>query len=158
MNEANRKLRKNAVLIARILERLNVTVLTAEHDYLGQLYETFFRYTGGNTIGQYFTPRHITRMMVDVCEASSSDVVLDVACGTGGFFVAYMDRLVKEEHLSRAQMVEVIQKRVVGFESEPNTAALCAANMILRGDGSTRITQADSLTLKDFPIGQAPSL
>ena len=155
VNEANRKLRKNAVLIARILERLNVTVLTAEHDYLGQLYETFFRYTGGNTIGQYFTPRHITRMMVDVCEASSSDVVLDVACGTGGFFVAYMDRLVKEEHLSRAQMVEVIQKRVVGFESEPNTAALCAANMILRGDGSTRITQADSLTLKDFPIGQA---
>ena len=95
VDEANAKLRRNAVRIARILELLNVTVLTAEHDYLGQLYETFFRYTGGNTIGQYFTPRHITRMMIDVCEASSNDVVMDVACGTGGFFVAYMDRLVK---------------------------------------------------------------
>lgn len=155
VDEANRKLRRNAVRIARILERLNVTVLTAEHDYLGQLYETFFRYTGGNTIGQYFTPRHITRMMVNLCEASSSDVVLDVACGTGGFFVAYMDRLVKEEHLSRGQMVEVIQEHIIGFESEPNTAALCAANMILRGDGSTRIRQADSLTLRDFPKEQA---
>lgn len=155
VDEANSKLQRNSIVIARILERLNVTVLTAEHDYLGQLYETFFRYTGGNTIGQYFTPRHITRMMVDVCEASSSDVVLDVACGTGGFFVAFMDRLVKEGNLSRTAMVDIIQKQILGFESEPNTAALCAANMILRGDGSTRIRQADSLTLKDFPIGEA---
>ena len=155
VDEANLKLRNNVAIIARILERLNVTVLTAEHDYLGQLYETFFRYTGRNTIGQYFTPRHITRLMVDACEASSTDVVLDVACGTGGFFVAYMDRLVKNEHLSRTAMVDVIQKQILGFESEPNTAALCTANMILRGDGATRIRQANSLTLKEFPTGQA---
>ena len=155
VDEANIKLRANTIRIAEILERLNVTVLTAEHDYLGQLYETFFWYTGGNTIGQYFTPRHVTRMMVDICEASSNDVILDVACGTGGFFVAYMDRLVKEEHLLRTAMVEVVQQRIIGFESEPNTAALCSANMILRGDGSTRIYQRDSLTLHDFPVGEA---
>lgn len=155
VDEANRKLGEKAPRIATILERLNVTVLTAEHDYLGQLYETFFRYTGGNTIGQYFTPRHIARMMVDLCDAGSEDMVLDIACGTGGFFVAYMDRLVKVEHLSRADMVNIIQQRIVGFESEPVTAALCAANMILRGDGSNRIRQADSLSLADFPAGEA---
>ena len=152
---ANRKLGERAPRIATILERLNVTVLTVEHDYLGQLYETFFRYTGGNTIGQYFTPRHIARMMVDLCGAGSADTVLDIACGTGGFFVAYMDRLVSVEHLSRADMVNIVQERILGFESEPNTAALCAANMILRGDGSTRIRQADSLTLPDFPAESA---
>ena len=151
LDKANKKLAERAPRIATILERLNVTVLTAEHDYLGQLYETFFRYTGGNTIGQYFTPRHIARMMVDLCDASRTDTVLDIACGTGGFFVAYMDRLVKVGHLSRADMVSVIQERILGFESEPVTAALCAVNMILRGDGSTRIRQADSLTLPDFP-------
>lgn len=154
VNEANEKLRQRAPRIATILERLNVTVLTAEHDYLGQLYETFFRYTGGNTIGQYFTPRHIARMMVDMCGASSKDTVLDIACGTGGFFVAYMSRLVEEEHLSRSEMVDTIQKRIVGFESEPTTAALCVANMILRGDGSTRIKQADSLTSHELPLGE----
>lgn len=155
VEEANNKLRTHASRIATILERLNVTVLTAEHDYLGQLYETFFRYTGGNTIGQYFTPRHIARMMVDICAADSSDTVLDIACGSGGFFVTYMDRLVNVEHLSRSEMVTVIQERVIGFESEPVTAALCAANMILRGDGSTRIRQADSLSLVDFPVGES---
>ena len=155
LDGANRKLAERAPRIATILERLNVTVLTAEHDYLGQLYETFFRYTGGNTIGQYFTPRHIARMMVDLCGAGSADTVLDIACGTGGFFVAYMDRLVKVEHLSRADMVGIVQERIIGFESEPVTAALCAANMILRGDGSNRIRQADSLAIFDFPVEEA---
>lgn len=155
VDEANQKLREKALRIATILERLNVTVLTAEHDYLGQLYETFFRYTGGNTIGQYFTPRHIARMMADACGVTRNDVVADIACGTGGFFVACMSRLVETEHLSRTEMVEVIKERIIGFESEPNTAALCVANMILRGDGSTRIRQADSLTVKDFPTGEA---
>ena len=155
VEEANNKLRTHASRIVTILERLNVTVLTAEHDYLGQLYETFFRYIGGNTIGQYFTPRHIARMMVDSCAADSSDTVLDIACGSGGFFVTYMDLLVNVEYLSRSEMVSVIQERIIGFESEPVTAALCAANMILRGDGSNRIHQADSLSLVDFPVEEA---
>jgi len=47
VDEANDTLAVKARRITTILERLNVTVLTAEHDYLGQLYETFFHYTGG---------------------------------------------------------------------------------------------------------------
>lgn len=153
--EANKKLREKARRIARILERLNVTVLTAEHDYLGQLYETFFRYTGGNTIGQFFTPRHVARMMADLCEVTKDDVVLDPACGSGGFLVSCMDRLVTEHHLSREQMVKTIQKKLIGFESEPVTAALCVANMIIRGDGTTGIHAADCLSADNYPTGKA---
>lgn len=155
VDEANEKLRDKSRRIAKILERLNVTVLTAEHDYLGQLYETFFRYTGGNTIGQYFTPRHIASMMAEVCNVSTDDIVLDPACGTGGFLVACMDRLTKVYHLSRAQMVEVVKTNLIGFEDEPVTAALCVANMILRGDGSTGVHRADCLTSPEFPVNGA---
>lgn len=155
VDEANEKLRDKARRISTILERLNVTVLTAEHDYLGQLYEIFFRYTGGNTIGQYFTPRHITKMMADVCGVTKKDTVLDPACGTGGFLIACMDRLLREDHLSRQQMVAIIKTKLIGFEAEPETAALCVANMILRGDGSTGIHRADCLTSTEFPTGIA---
>lgn len=155
VDEANEKLRDKSRRIATILERLNVTVLTAEHDYLGQLYETFFRYTGGNTIGQYFTPRHITKLMADVCGVTQKDIVIDPACGTGGFLIACMDRLLREDHLSRSQMVEVIKSKLIGFEAEPETAALCVANMILRGDGSTGIHRADCLTSPSFPVEKA---
>ena len=151
VDEANDKLRQKARRIATILERLNVTVLTAEHDYLGQLYETFFRYTGGNTIGQYFTPRHITRLMADVCEVTKEDIVLDPACGTGGFLVACMDRILKEDHVSRSQMVKIVEKNLIGFEDEPVTAALCVANMILRGDGSTGVRKADCFSSVYYP-------
>jgi type I restriction enzyme M protein len=155
VDEANDKLKEKARRIATILERLNITVLTAEHDYLGQLYEAFFRYTGGNTIGQYFTPRHITKMMADACSVTKDDVVLDPACGTGGFLIACMDRVIREEHLSREQMVNTVPTHLIGFEDEPVTAALCIANMILRGDGKTGVHKADCFTSPSFPIGKA---
>lgn len=155
VEEANQKLAARAGRIAQIFERLNVTVLTAEHDYLGQLYETFFRYTGGNTIGQYFTPRHITWMMTEVCGVTRNDVVLDPACGTGGFLVASMNRILKEHKLSRAQVVKIVKRQLLGMESEPVTAALCVANMILRGDGSTGVVRGDCFTSPEFPIGKA---
>jgi hypothetical protein len=155
VDEANDKLKEKARRIATILERLNITVLTAEHDYLGQLYEAFFRYTGGNTIGQYFTPRHITKMMADVCSVTKDDIVLDPACGTGGFLIACMDRVIREEHLSREQMVKIVPTHLIGFEDEPVTAALCIANMILRGDGKTGVHKADCFTSPSFPIGKA---
>ncbi len=155
VDEANDKLSVKARRIATILERLNVTVLTAEHDYLGHLYETFFRYTGGNTIGQYFTPRHITRMMADICEVNKNDIILDAACGTGGFLVACMDRIISEHHVSRGRMVEIVKTNLIGFEDEPVTAALCVANMILRGDGSTGVHKDDCFTSADYPFGKA---
>lgn len=151
VDQANDKLAVKARRIVDILERLNVTILTAEHDYLGQLYETFFRYTGGNTIGQYFTPRHIASMMVDLCAVTPKDTVLDPACGTGGFLIASMKRILETGHLTRAQMVKIVRRKLIGFEDEPVTAALCVANMILRGDGSTGVRKDDCFTSSDYP-------
>lgn len=155
VDTANSKLARNARRIVTILERLNIAVLTAEHDYLGQLYEAFFRYTGGNTIGQYFTPRHIATFMADMVEVAATDNVLDPACGSGGFLIAAMDRMVKLHGAKREDVVHIVAENLVGFESEPVTAALCVANMILRGDGSTGIFQSDSLASRDFPKGTA---
>lgn len=155
VDEANDDLAVNARRIVSILERLNVTVLTAEHDYLGHLYEAFFRYTGGNTIGQYFTPRHVSEFVAALLEVDSSDVVLDPSCGTGGFLIAVMNRISTVEHLSKAQVVKIIQKRLIGFDKEPVTAALCVANMILRGDGSTSVHRGDCFTSEEYPEGKA---
>jgi hypothetical protein len=155
VDEANDALAVKARRMVNILERLNVTVLTAEHDYLGQLYETFFRYTGENTIGQYFTPRHIAALMADICEVGPQDIILDPACGTGGFLIAAMNRILKQGNFSRAQMVQLVRKKLIGFESEPITAALCVANMVLRGDGSTSVQRADCFTSPAYPVGQA---
>jgi len=155
VDEANATLAVKIRRIISILDRLNVPVLTAEHDYLGQLYETFFRYTGGNTIGQYFTPHHITSFISDLCGIGKDDIVIDPACGTGGFLIAGMNRIMEVGHLSRTQVVKVVKKQLVGYETEPITAALCVANMILRGDGSTGIVNDDCFSSDGYPLGKA---
>lgn len=154
IDEANTRLAGKAHRIVNILERLNITILTGEHDYLGQLYETFFRYTGGNnTIGQYFTPRHVTSLMADLCEVTASDIVLDPACGTGGFLISAMNRIQRQSSLTREQVARLVCTRLLGFDQEPVTAALCVANMILRGDGSTGVRRGDCFTDPTFPLG-----
>ena len=150
VDEANEELAVKARRIVKILELLNVSILTAEHDYLGQLYETFFRYTGGNTIGQYFTPRHVTEFMADMTQLGKSDVVLDPACGTGGFLISAMYRILTTDKISRSELVKIVRDRLIGIENEPITAALCVANMILRGDGSTSIYRGNCFTLPDY--------
>lgn len=155
VEEANEKLAIKARRIISILERLNVSVLTAEHDYLGQLYETFFRYAGGNTIGQYFTPRHVANFCADMLGVSREDVVLDPTCGTGGFLIAAMERIAREHQISRSEMVKLVSSRLIGFDDEPITAALCVANMILRGDGSSSVHRGDAFTAPEFPQGTA---
>lgn len=152
---ANETLAVKIRRIISILDRLNVPVLTAEHDYLGQLYETFFRYTGGNTIGQYFTPRHITSFISDLCDIGKDDIVIDPACGTGGFLIAAMNRIMEVGHLSRTQVVKVVKKQLIGYETEPITAALCVANMILRGDGSTGVVNEDCFSADCYPLKKA---
>lgn len=148
----NRKLASRASDLCRILRLLNITNLTAEHDYLGRLYETFFRYTGGNTIGQYFTPRHIAEFMVSLCDVSKTDYVVDPACGTGGFLISSLYRMLGEHATApKSHVLKLVSKHLIGFESEPVTAALCVANMILRGDGTTAIVPEDCFTSDQFP-------
>lgn len=154
IEESNSKLAKSIPLIIAELEKLNVVTASFSHDYLGQLYEAFFRYTGGNTIGQYFTPRHVTRLMAALCNVSQTDKVIDPACGTGGFLVAALNEAKEAAGLTYADAVEIVKNNLIGYESEPVTAALCVANMILRGDGKSGIRQGDVLRAKDFPSGQ----
>ncbi|MGH8012896.1 MAG: HsdM family class I SAM-dependent methyltransferase [Candidatus Binataceae bacterium] len=148
----NKKLAIRAARICQILERLNITTLTAEHDYLGALYEEFFRYTAGNTIGQYFTPRHITGLMAELVDIDRDSLVLDPACGTGGFLIAAMHVVQRKSRLPRAEVIKLIKKQLIGLEDEPLTAALCVANMILRGDGTTGIQKADCFTFRNYPL------
>lgn len=155
VDEANNKLAIRAPRICQILERLNITTLTAEHDYIGALYEEFFRYTGGNTIGQYFTPRHIALFMANLCAVTKNDVTIDITCGTGGFLISAMQRMQKTSHLSRAQISKIVKTKLIGIETEPVTAALCVVNMILRGDGTTGIRLADAFDDTNFPFDTA---
>lgn len=151
LDDKNKALASRAWEIVQILQQLNIQSLSREHDYIGQLYETFFRYTGGNTIGQYFTPRHIIEFMCDVVGIRHTDIVFDPACGSGGFLIGALNRMSREAGLAYEEAVKRVNSHLFGMESEPATAALCITNMILRGDGKTGIKQHDCFTDRSYP-------
>ena len=134
-------------LINTIQELNNLSIKSAMNsgaDVLGKFYEVFLKYgNGAKEIGIVLTPRHVTRYAVDALGISANDLVLDPACGTGGFLVAALDhvrRRTKGQSLERFK-----QHNLFGIEQESYVAALAIVNMIFRGDGKNNIVEANGL-------------
>lgn len=131
--------------IISILKRLNVkAVLQSDADFLGMFYEAFLRYgADNNAMGIVFTPRHITRLCVDLVGVELGDLIIDITCGTGGFLVSAFDAL-KRESLND-QSRELARVSVYGFDTNPTVWALSCLNMFFRGDGKSHIEPVSSL-------------
>lgn len=134
-----------AALVKTIQELQNLNIRSAMNsstDVLGQFYEVFLKYgNGAKEIGIVLTPRHITRFAVEALGVSSDDIVLDPACGTGGFLVAAFDHVRKN---STPQQRDWFKKHnIFGIEQESAVAALAIVNMIFRGDGKNNITEGN---------------
>ena len=119
--------------------------MNSSTDVLGQFYKVFLKYgNGAKEIGIVLTPRHITRFAVEAVGVSSDDIVLDPACGTGGFLVAALDYVSKT---STPDQTERFKKyNIFGIEQESAVAALAIVNMIFRGDGKNNITEGNAFT------------
>ncbi|HFU3846300.1 TPA: N-6 DNA methylase [Streptococcus suis] len=71
--------------VSQISDNINSDAWRGE-DVMGIFFNEFNRYKAKSENGQVFTPEHITDFMYKILDVSESDVVLDAACGTGGFF------------------------------------------------------------------------
>ena len=115
-------------------------------DVVGKFYGEFLKYTGGDKkgLGIVLTPHHITALFARLAELQAQDVVLDVCTGTGGFLISAM-----YEMWSKAQSDEqkewVKKHGLIGIEQQANMFALCASNMVLRGDGKANLYQGSYL-------------
>lgn len=153
------KFKAALVQTMQALSDLNIrSAMNSGTDVLGQFYEVFLKYgNGAKEIGIVLTPRHVTRFAVDVLGVRASDLVLDPACGTGGFLVAAFDHV--RSRATPAQ-VEVFKKyNLFGIERESYVAALAIVNMIFRGDGKNNIVEANCFSkfLRKKVIGNVPT-
>ncbi len=125
------------------LERLikdligNEQWMTLDADVKGDAYEGLLEKNAADTksgAGQYFTPRALISAMVDVMQPGPDMRICDPACGTGGFFLAAFDHIMR-----RHPNLDPVQKRhlrsglFTGWEIVDNTARLCAMNLLLHG-------------------------
>ncbi|MEE9391945.1 MAG: class I SAM-dependent DNA methyltransferase [Planctomycetota bacterium] len=167
MADAQLMIQKSSLLVQAVnmVDELPLT----SGDTKGDLYEYLLgKLTTAGINGQFRTPRHIIRLMVELLEPKPDETIADPACGTAGFLVGAMQYLL-ETHTSKAGQIkaedgsiiftgdklepyrEHIQKDMFhGFDFDVTMLRIAAMNMMLHGVDNPGIHYRDTLS-NSFP-------
>jgi len=120
-------------------------------DARGDLYEYMLsKLTTAGTNGQFRTPRHIIRMMVDLLDLRPNDMICDPACGTSGFLVAageYLKEKYKDEIFFNAEAKAHYNNTMfTGYDMDRTMLRIGAMNMMTHGIANPDIVYKDSLS------------
>ena len=122
-----------------------------ESDTRGDIYEYLLsKLATAGVNGQFRTPRHIIRMIVDMMRPRPDDVICDPACGTSGFLVAsseYLRENCKQEIFFNRQNKEHYMNHMFhGFDMDRTMLRIGAMNMMTHGVDNPVIEYRDSLS------------
>lgn len=136
-------------LLQRIVTALDDLPMQ-DRDAQGDIYEYMLSKlnTSGQN-GQFRTPRHIIRMMVDLVEPTPDDYICDPAMGTAGFLVAAEEYLREKqsEMFYKPESVEHFHNRMfTGYDMDRTMLRIGAMNMMLHGVENPKIEYRDSLS------------
>lgn len=140
---------KNGVLFRQVINEINKInfVNTSEGHLFNEIYESILKeLQSAGSSGEYYTPRAVTQFMVDLIKPTLGEIVLDPACGTGGFLTCTIDYI-----RSRAKSNERtrLQKSIKGVEKKPLPHLLCTTNLMLYGFNVPSIRR-DNLLSKPY--------
>ena len=126
-------------------------------DVKGEIYEGLLEKNAEDTksgAGQYFTPRALIWAMVECIRPEPMKAIADPACGTGGFFLAAYDFLVKTYKLDKEQSQFLKDQTFRGHEIVQSTRRLALMNMFLHNIGD--ITGESMISSQDALIASSP--
>ncbi|CAI1496849.1 Probable type I restriction enzyme BthVORF4518P M protein [Serratia marcescens] len=126
---------KNGTLLRQVINKLNEIDFSSsqERHLFGDIYEQILRdlQSAGNA-GEFYTPRAVTRFMVNRIDPKLGESIMDPACGTGGFLACAFDH-VKEHYVKTTEDHKTLQKQIHGVEKKQLPHLLCTTNMLLHG-------------------------
>ena len=112
--------------------------LSMSSDVKGDAYEGLLERNAQDVkggAGQYFTPRPLIQAMVDCIQPRPGELIMDPACGTGGFLLAAHDYLAANHDLDRDEKRHIKYDALRGVELVDGVSRLCAMNLFLHGVG-----------------------
>lgn len=126
---------KNGTLLRQVINKLNEVDFTdsKERHLFGDIYEQILRdlQSAGNA-GEFYTPRAVTRFIIDRLDPKLGEQVFDPACGTGGFLACSVDH-VRNNYVNTGSGHQTLQKQIHGVEKKQLPHLLCTTNMMLHG-------------------------
>ncbi|HET8574601.1 MAG TPA: class I SAM-dependent DNA methyltransferase [Candidatus Paceibacterota bacterium] len=140
---------RNGTLIRQVVNKINEINFNKKSDRheFGDLYEKLLKdlQSAGNA-GEFYTPRPLTKFVVEMVAPELGEKVLDPACGTGGFLVNVLEYVRGHNDLSAKQEKD-LEKNIHGVELKPLPNLLATTNLILHDVEATDvITPGDMLS------------
>ena len=138
---------KSGIHLRQVINKLNAIDFNSSKDkqIFGQIYEGFLGelQSASKTLGEYYTPRAITELLVELTDPQLGEIVLDPACGTGGYLTAALEHL-KAQARTVAERT-ALGDNVIGWEYKPLPYLLANTNLILHDINLPSIRYGDSL-------------
>jgi type I restriction enzyme M protein len=148
-----------------VSELQKYSLLNTNIDIKGKAYEEIVGANLRGDRGEFFTPRNIMKMVVEMINPKLDERVLDSSCGTGGFLVNAMNHVIAilDEQFSKEigkpkikwnidslrafqdRVGEMAKTNYFGFDINPDLVKATKMNMVMNNDGSGNILQTNSL-------------
>lgn len=163
--DANDEIKLQPRSLAYIIGELQrYSFLSTNIDVKGKAYEELVGSNLRGDRGEFFTPRNIQKMTIQMLEPKITDKILDQSCGTGGFLVIAMNEVIEQlRQKSSKQLGRVSEqpgawsdalndsikatakKNFFGIDINPDLVKATKMNMVMNNDGSGNIFRQDSL-------------
>lgn len=150
-------------LLSKIVDALDSLYIDMakeiENDTKGDVYESLLsKLATAGVNGQFRTPRHIIRMMVELLDPKPDDTICDPACGTSGFLVASGEYLKEKYHneifYNREKKDHYNNHMFYGYDMDRTMLRVGAMNMMTHGVDNPNIDYRDSLSDRNTDTGK----
>ncbi len=139
-------------VVYNVVEHLQTLAINKiDLDTKGVAFEVFMTDFFKGKMGQFFTPRPIIQFCVEMMNPKKGELILDPACGSGGFLLNALD-FVREyagknydEQEARDHWHSFAKDNLYGIEINDKIARVCKMNMIIHDDGHTNVISTDAL-------------
>lgn len=137
---------KSGALIRQVINKLNEIDFTASEDrhLFNDIYENLLRdlQSAGNS-GEFYTPRPVTKFIIEMLNPKLGEKVADFACGTGGFLTCAIEHMKKQQ--TKVEDLETLGESIIGVEKKPLPHLLATTNLILHDIDVPQIKHDNSL-------------
>lgn len=178
--DPNEEIRLDNRSLAWIVSELqSYSLLETQVDVKGKAYEELVGANLRGDRGEFFTPRNIMRMAVEMMNPTPNETVCDASCGTGGFLVTAMNYIIEELHRRAEQdfgnsrdhwtdhqrksvdekTKKIAESNFFGFDISEELVRATKMNLVMNNDGSGNIYRNNSLDSPlDWPVDIKESL
>ena len=144
---------KSGQLLRQVINKINEVDFNnlADRQHFGDVYEQILNdlQSAGNA-GEYYTPRAVTTFMTERIDPKPGEIILDPACGTGGFLTCCARAHAERTTSRRPTDEELMQSSLRAVEKKPLPHMLCTTNMLLHGIEDPSFVRHDNTLARPY--------